>query len=147
MMLTHEDCRKGHLSKRQFKKILCSPDITICSYEIDSNNYGEFVFVSISQNDKSSFHPEYTWPALFFYGYGYNTLWDRWVSNQWNFGQDQFPDTSAPFAPDDVLQRLEQRLAEIPKHNNRPRSRERFALEMGLHSDPDGFCSSFGDIR
>lgn len=95
----------GRVRDERFAKILADSRTTVHEITEDSNNYGEFLFVTVSRPDGNRR------ACLTFYGLGYHEYRERWIIDEW-----------AWYEANATAERLGQ---EIPKHQAEAMIRER----------------------
>jgi len=108
--LTDREDLFDRVGDKRFLEILADEATNIHQVEIDSNNYGEFLFVTLSKSGS-------TRPMLAtFYGLGFHEHRERWLLDWWFWYEtNQFPDLlQKSISKKEALDRIEQRRAEIP---------------------------------
>jgi hypothetical protein len=132
--------RIGH---GRFEKILADEQTTIHDIHLDSNNYGEFLFVTTSRpaGEQGS--------ALTFFGLGYHEHRERWLADDWFWYETSLRDRNAvPLPKDEVLKIIQERHAEVLGYAAGQIQSERgklFEVIADL-TDDDGALSDFEDF-
>lgn len=132
------------VSDRRFRDIVEGEGTIIHDIEESYNNYGEFLFVTVSR------------PAgerrvcVSFYGYGYHEYRERWYTNEWHFYRaNSFADRLERRIPQQEAQeRIDRRRAAIaPYVKKEPQSKraQLFELLAGL-TDEDGAFVELEDL-
>lgn len=65
------------LSDSRFRVLLDDPQTTIHKVEVESNDYGEFLFITVNRPE------ERRQQVLTFYGYGFHEYRERWFTDEW----------------------------------------------------------------
>lgn len=67
------------ISDARFRAMLADERTTIHSIALDTNNYGEFLFVTVSRptDDETQ--------SVTFWGLGFHEYRERWLTNQWRW--------------------------------------------------------------
>ena len=97
--------RIGH---GRFEKILADEQTTIHNIQLDSNNYGEFLFVTTSRpaGEGNS--------ALTFFGLGFHEHRERWLLDDWFWYETTLrEENAAPLPKDEALAGIQQRRNEV----------------------------------
>lgn len=74
---TDEEALFYHVKDSRFREILAAPDTTIHRIRLDGNNYGEFLFVTISKTSEQGR------ASVTFFGLGFHQLRERWYTHEW----------------------------------------------------------------
>jgi hypothetical protein len=72
-----EECLDGRVNQERFKEILDDEQTTVHSVEESDNNYGEFLFVTVS---RLSTHQRL---CMTFFGLGFHQYRERWFTDEW----------------------------------------------------------------
>jgi hypothetical protein len=99
----------NRISHDRFQALLDDEQTTIHKARLDTNSYGEFVFVTVNCPEEGK-REIYT-----LYGCGYHEYRERWFTQEWFlYRSDPFPDTlHQQVSREEVHELLEQRLEEI----------------------------------
>lgn len=81
--LTEKEALFWRVTDERFKEIMQHPDTAIHSIEISSNNYGEFLFITLSRRGLRQ--PIF----ITFYGLGFHDYRERWITQEWFWYQTQ----------------------------------------------------------
>jgi hypothetical protein len=133
--------RIGH---GRFEKILADEQTTIFYIHLDSNNYGEFLFVTTSRpagEGRSN---------LTFFGLGFHEHRDRWLFDDWFWYETSLRDQgAAPLPKDEALSQIRERRVEVLGYAAGQIQSERGKLfeEMADLSDDDGTIAEFEDLE
>ncbi|MAS35634.1 MAG: hypothetical protein CL610_16610 [Anaerolineaceae bacterium] len=74
------------ISDKRFQALIHDPGTSIHKVGIDTNNYGEFVFVTLSRELQG--HRT----IMTFWGLGYHEYRERWITHHWRwYSGNQFP--------------------------------------------------------
>jgi hypothetical protein len=117
---------------------------TVHKVEENVNNYGEFVFITMSRPGSEGR------VCLTFWGSGYHEFRERWLVNEWFWYDSQArPETLAQeMEKDEVRAQLEEQLAAIrPYTNEQTQTRRGRLFEMLADlTDEDGAWSEMEDL-
>jgi len=140
---TEREVLWDRLSHGRFEKILTDEQTHIHDVHLDSNSYGEFLFVTTSRPAGEGRS------ALTFFGLGFHEYRDRWMLDDWFWHETTVQEENAtPLPKDEALNAIEQRRQEVLGYaagqiqSERGRLFEAFA-EM---SDDDGALAEFEDL-
>jgi hypothetical protein len=122
--LTDNEVLHWRVSDDRFQDIIKEDLTVIHSIETSSNNYGEFLFVTVSRSgDKSRI-------CMTFFGLGYHKYRERWITNEWSWYQTTYQveemsqnDLSFEEAEDLLEKRLEVIKPYIEKKTQSPRGK------------------------
>ena len=130
---------------KRFKEILSNEDTIIHTAHESSNNYGEFLFVTVSR------------PAgqqrifMTFYGLGYHEQRERWITKEWFWYQaEPYHDVlEKKVTKKEAHELLKQRLEEIAPYVGRYTQSERGKLFEILAdiTDEDGALAEMEDLE
>jgi hypothetical protein len=141
----HENERLfDRLSDKRFEQLVFDEETVIHQIKLDSNSYGEFLFLTASRpNEKSR-------EVLTFWGYGLHEHRDRWLMDEWFFH------SSSPSAEtlkqnishDKARELLQERKQEISKDTaNSEQSQMGALFEMLADlADDDGILAEMQDL-
>lgn len=120
------------------------PQTTIHKAEVDSNNYGEFLFVTISRPE------EERQQVLTFYAYGYHQYRERWYTEEWAwYRANPFPKTMEQhLTREEAEELLEARREEIAPNVMAATQTKRgqFFEMIAELTDDDGAISEMEDL-
>jgi hypothetical protein len=132
--------RIGH---GRFEKILADEQTIISDIHLDSNNYGEFLFVTTSRpvGEGSS--------NVTFFGLGFHEYRDRWLFDDWFWYETSLHNQGAtPLPKDEAIAQIRERRTEVLGYaagqiqSDRGKLFETFA-DM---TDDDGTLADFEDL-
>src|SRR5579871_1058103 len=69
----------GVIGHQRFMRLLTDTQTTVHAISVTSNEYGEFLFVTMSRPDSARGERVY----LTFWGGGYHEQRERWITNEW----------------------------------------------------------------
>jgi hypothetical protein len=133
------------VSDQRFHELIDEPQTTIHQITIDSNNYGEFLFVATSRpvGDRRV--------CITFYGQGFHEHRERWYTNEWSWYEAHgFPETLEKSIPkDEARELIEERRREIaPYAIDQPQSGRARLFEMLADlTDEDGAYAELEDMN
>jgi len=80
---TEREQLEERLTEKRFQQLLTDERSTVHQIEVSTNNYGEFLFVTMSQKagEESAF--------VTFWGLGFHELRERWFIDEWRFYESQ----------------------------------------------------------
>jgi hypothetical protein len=107
--LTENEQLWDQVSDERLRALIEDPATIIHKLDVDANNYGEFVFVTLSREADGQRH------LLTFWGMGYHESRERWITKHWNwYRANPFPDTlKQQMLLEEAQELLEQRRTEI----------------------------------
>jgi hypothetical protein len=132
--------RIGH---GRFEQILADELTTIHDVRLDSNSYGEFLFVTTSRPAEEGRS------ALTFFGLGYHEHRERWLLDDWFWYETTLRDANpAPLPKTEAIKVMQQRRAEVLGYAAGQIQSERGKLfeMMADLTDDDGAISDFEDF-
>jgi len=140
--LTDKEQLHDFISDTRFQAILQSEGTTIHQLAVDTNNYGEFLFVTVSReaNGKPRF--------ITFWGLGLHEKRERWLTQEWRFHESYIHQFPTPMAKESALQQIQQRHDEIAQEVSDTKPSERallFSLLADL-TDEDGASIELEDL-
>lgn len=132
------------ISDSRFRALLNDPGTTIHKADLDSNNYGEFLFVTVSRAEEGRQQ------ALTFYGYGYHEHRERWFIEEWAwYTTNLFPKTlEQRLTRQEAEQLLETRQQEIAPFvvKDQQTGRGKLFEMIADLTDDDGAISEMEDL-
>lgn len=132
------------LSDSRFRTLLDDPQTTIHKAEVDSNDYGEFLFVTVSRSEEGRQQ------VLTFYGYGYHEYRERWYTEEWAcYRTNPFPKTMEQrLTREEAEELLEARRIDIALYITvaTQTKRGRFFEMLAELTDDDGAISEMEDL-
>ncbi len=142
--LTEREDLYNRVSHARFQAVLTDEQTTVHSIAEDSNNYGEFLFVSLSRQCSQ-------FPLMVtFYGLGYHDQRERWITDSWFWYEaNLFPDRLWSSIPKEkALKLIAERQAAIqPYVTNEPQSpRARLFELLADLTDEDGAYTEMEDL-
>jgi len=141
--ITEKERLWDRISDRRFQGILDDADTLIHEIELSTNNYGEFLFVTMSRayQDKRQF--------VTFWGAGFHEYRERWLHDEWRwYEMNRFADVAAmSIAKEEAQQRIQARRDEIqPWVDTASQSgRGKFFEFLADLTDEDGAYSEMED--
>jgi hypothetical protein len=76
------------VSDKRFQHLIFDAQTTIHEFKLDSNSYGEFLFVTVSRAKGQGRE------ILTFWGLGYHEYRERWFTEEWSF-HESYPSTKS----------------------------------------------------
>lgn len=119
--LTEEEATRLRVTDERLKEILASLNTISHNLKLSTNTFGEFLFLTISRGvGEQRIY-------MTFYGFGYHKYRERWISDEWFWYQSQesVVDFSTPISEKEVIEKLEERLAEIAPNLGKDTQTER----------------------
>lgn len=109
---TEEERLRWRVNQDRFKEILSYEQTKIHTIEESSNNFGEFLFVTVSRVG------ERVRIYMTFYGYGFHEYRERWLTNEWFWYQtNQSPELLRQrITKDEASEILQERWDSIRPH-------------------------------
>ena len=142
--LTEHEELWDQISDERLRALIEDPATTIHKLGIDANNYGEFVFVTLSREAAGQRQ------LLTFWGMGYHEGRERWITNHWNwYRANLFPDTlRQQMSLEEAQEMLEQRREEISPYlsEDTQTSRGRLFELLADLTDEDGAYTELEDL-
>ena len=132
------------VTNERFQEIIEDDQTIIHTIKESSNNYGEFLFVTISRSGDQGR------VAMTFYGHGYHEYRERWFTDEWNWYQaNTFPDLmQKKVEKEEAEELLKQRLENIRPNicpNTQTERGRLFELLADL-TDEDGALAGLEDL-
>jgi hypothetical protein len=143
--LNEKEFLKSRVTDARFNEILEDPQTLIHEFNVSSNNYGEFLFVTTSRiGDQDTIY-------ITFFGLGYHEHRERWFTEEWFWYQSNPRDhqQNKQISKKEAQELLQERLADIRSHIGENTQTERgklFELLADL-TDEDGALSEMEDIE
>jgi hypothetical protein len=132
------------ISHERFTAILTDERTAVHHIEVSTNNYGEFLFVTMSQNVGADRQ------LLTFWGLGFHEQRERWLTEEWRWYEtQQWRHTKPPQIPtEDAVALIQQRRDEIVTHVTPPQQSQRAQLFEILAdlTDEDGAYTELEDL-
>lgn len=133
------------VSDHRFRDIVEGDGTVIHEIEETYNNYGEFLFVTVSRRAGERR------VCVSFYGYGYHEYRERWYTDEWHFYRaNSFPDRLERRVPLEKAQELidRRRTAIAPYVKEEPQSERAQLYELLAElTDDDGALVELEDLR
>ena len=134
----------SRVSDSRFRELVFSPQTTIHTARIDGNNYGEFVFVTVSRPNGDR-KDVYT-----FWGLGMHEPRDRWLIGEWFYHRaNQFPATLkrriSQIEVEDLLRERQADIAPYAEKHEQSRRGQMFE-DLAELADDDGIMSEMEDL-
>jgi len=141
---TEQEQLYNHLTTGRFEALLSDPQTRIHQAQLSSNDYGEFLFVTVSREAEN----ERT--LLTFYGYGYHDYRERWITETWSWYQSRphGAEDDDQLTVEEVRTILEERRAAIaPYLANETQTKRGKLYEMIADlTDDDGAITDMEDL-
>ena len=142
--LTEQEHFDWRVSNNRFMEIIDNEHTTIHTIKESSNNYGEFLFVTVSRA------AEQGQIGMTFYGLGFHEYRERWFTDEWFWHQaNTVPDMLQQQIPKEESEKLlKQRLESIAPHIQTDTQTERgrlFEILADL-TDEDGALAEIEDL-
>lgn len=132
------------ISDGRFKALLDDTRTAIHKVQLDSNSYGEFLFITVSRSEAG------TQQALTFYGYGFHEYRERWYTGEWAWYEaDPLPRTlDQRLTREEAEGLLQARREEIAPyaHENTQTHRGRLYEMLADLTDEDGAWAELEDL-
>jgi len=142
--ITDEEVSQWRVSDDKLTKILANPNTTIHTINTDSNNYGEFLFLTASRGIGQQR------TCMTFWGLGFHEYRERWIHQEWFWHQ-----TQSEFVPqlEKLNQDAVQRLLDVRREEISPYVDNYQQSELGLMfesladlTDDDGALAEMQDL-
>jgi hypothetical protein len=134
----------SRVSDARFRELVFDTKTTIHTAKIDYNNYGEFVFITVSRLKGQGRE------SICFWGEGYHEPRDRWLSGEWFWHPaNQFPATVKQKVSrtevEDILSERQADIAPYAKKHEQSRRGQMFE-DLAMLTDDDGAWSEMDDL-
>lgn len=135
----------SQINHERFLSILADPNTATLNISIDSNSFGEFLFVTTRRENGT--RQSY----ITFYGLGFHEHRERWIKDEWRWyeGMASLHDEATPLATEEVLRQISTRSAEIASQVTQTTQSKRGMLYEMLAdlTDEDGALSELEDLE
>lgn len=142
---TEKERLYDRISDRRFRTLLEDEATTIHKVGIDSNNYGEFLFVTLSRAAGSQRS------VATFWGMGYHEYRERWITDHWRwYRSNPLPQTlEQQLTREEAAEQLQARQEEIAPYAARDTQTGRGRLYEMLAdlTDEDGAISEIEELN
>lgn len=142
--LTEHETLWYRVSDERFRQILHDPQSSVKRVELSTNNYGEFLFVTVDRSTDA------TAICITFFGLGLHEQRDRWIAGEWFWYQsDASLSAKRESIPlDKVIEAIEARTHDIaPYVAQQNQSREgRFFETIADLTDDDSATTEIEDL-
>lgn len=141
---TEPEALNNRVSDRRFLEIIEDEETVIHDVEESTNNYGEFLFVTVSRaaGEKTL--------LVTFYGLGKHEYRERWYTDEWHFYRaNGFPERmERRLSPEEAREQIQKRRVEItPYAREEPQSGRAKLYEMLADlTDEDGALVEIEDL-
>jgi hypothetical protein len=142
--LTERERLHDFISDKHFQELLMDETTAVHQIELSTNNYGEFLFVTMSRQigEDRAF--------ITFWGLGFHELRERWFTDEWRFYETQqllhqIPQKIAPEDAQALIQARRDQIALDVMPQNQSRSAQLFELLADL-TDEDGAYTELEDL-
>lgn len=107
--VTEAEVARWRVTDEKLREILANPDTTTHTIKMSTNTFGEFLFLTASRSTSQQR------VCMTFYGLGFHEYRERWISEEWFWYQSQesMIDVRSKMSVEEVVEKLEQRLADI----------------------------------
>ena len=105
--LTNKEQLYDFTSDTHFQAILQSEETTIHQITVDTNSYGEFMFVTVSR--EAAGKPRF----MTFWGLGFHEPRERWLTQEWRFHESYIRKFPPPMSKEEASQEIQQRRDDI----------------------------------
>jgi hypothetical protein len=141
---TKEECLDGNVNQERFHEIIKDEQTAIHSVEESCNNYGEFLFVTISRPTPQRRI------CMTFYGLGFHEYRERWLTDEWFWHQTPaFPDVVETTTPkgeaDDLIKERLESISPFVKPDTQSARGRLFEMLADL-TDEDGAYAELQDL-
>ena len=140
---TEQEKLWDRMSHSRFEAILADAQTLIQDLHLDSNNYGEFLFVTTSRSAGEQ------QVALTFFGLGYHEQRDRWLTDEWFWYSTTLrEEKTQPLMKDGALKAIQERREEVLAYAKAHSQSGRGKLFETLAdlTDDDGAIADFEDF-
>ena len=142
--LTDNEKLFDRVSHERFMALVFDENTTIHQLTIDGNNYGEFLFLTVSRPAEQGRE------CITFWGLGMHEYRERWLTKEWFwYRANQFPQTmKQKLSKEETEELLQARQEDIAPYVTEPRQSRRGQLFEMLAdiSDEDGAYSEIEDL-
>ena len=107
--ITEAEVIRWRVTDERLKEILANPNTTTHKIELNTNTFGEFMFLTTSRGSGP------LRVCMTFYGLGFHEYRERWISEEWFWyqAQENLVDIQSKMTIEEVAEQLKQRLADI----------------------------------
>jgi hypothetical protein len=112
--ITEDEVTRWRLTDERLKQILADPNTITNKVQLNSNNYGEFMFVTASRGKGTGRI------CMTFYSYGYHQFRERWITEElfWRQTSADMISPADKLSFEEAQEVLSERLTEISPHLN-----------------------------
>lgn len=142
--ITEEEVSRWRIADAKLKEIIADPNTTINKIMIAENNYGEFMFLTVSRGvgERRT--------CMTFWGLGYHEFRERWIHQEWFWYQttSNLIDPLKRLTKDEALERLQNRRDDIaPNLNEDEQSEQARMFEiLADMTDEDAALAEMQDL-
>jgi hypothetical protein len=133
------------VNNERLMEIIFDDKTTIHKANIDSNNYGEYLFLTTSRATAEGRE------CVSFWGFGFHEYRDRWLTNEWFwYRANQFPELMRQeLAREEVEELIKTRLQEIAPYITDSKQSQRGQLfeMLAEMTDEDGAYSALDELE
>lgn len=141
---TESETLFNRITHKRFLEMLNDPDTKIHTTKESVNSYGEFLFVTVSRDNKGKK------VVMTFYGLGFHEYRDRWFTDEWHWYQTYANSESCKgeISRGDAIKQIEERKDEIlPYAEKSIQSEAGYLFEtIADLTDDDGAIAEFDDL-
>lgn len=130
------------VSHERFLSLLNDPQITIFKATVDSNSFGEFLFIGTRRGEGANIS------NITFYGLGYHEYRERWIDKEWSWYESTPSGDEEAIPKEEALTLIAERQAEIASevgHQNQTSRGKLYEMLADL-TDEDGALSELQDL-
>ncbi len=142
--LTEQEALYYRISERRFQQLLADETTQVHAVRLDSNSYGEFLFVTLSREVNSKTY------GLTFYGLGFHEPREQWYTQQWYWYENHPMDgVYRQMLPKETAQQfIQERREDIASHltDDPPSDRAVLFTLLADLTDEDGALNELDDL-
>jgi len=135
----------NRVTDTRFQELITDPRTTVHKIELSNNNYGEFLFVTVSKPGHEKRE------CVTFYGMGYHDYRERWLTDHWYWYRSTlYPETlEESIGREETEERLRERRDEIrPYVTDEPPSEQgRLFADLADLTDEDNAMTELADLE
>jgi hypothetical protein len=143
--LTHHEDLFDRVGDARLQMLLTSDKTTIHKAQLDSNSYGEFMFLTLSREHNGKRH------YVMFYGLGFHEQRERWIVEEWQFfsGGEYSASKHEPLTAEQAQKILTERRSDVQtwaKDAPAPSKRAHLFEMLADLTDEDGAYAELEDM-
>ena len=127
----------------RFMRLLSNPNVVINSIEESGNAFGEFLFVTLTQQNLQESKP------LTFYGLGYHEQRERWITEYWRWFESYRDTKGKVMSKKQALEQIKARqewVSGLAASEPKPSRRAQLYELMAELTDEDGALTDLEDF-